>query len=157
MQLEEGIVKIVENLASKDPSVYIDSVFTVATTFITWVLGFVFCPYILVERDNLISLFNRICLLFIKQYKSNFIHHYARKCHTIFALQPFDGLLLGPAILGESVGISPFWIIFAITVFGGLFGFIGMFLGVPWICIIRMFFNDFLTYRKNKKVVSWGF
>ena len=41
-------------------------------------------------------------------------------------------------------------IICSITVFGSLFGFIGMFLGVPLICVIRMFFNDFLQYRKNK-------
>ncbi len=68
----------------------------------------------------------------------------------IFALQQFDGLILGPRILGDSVGISPFWIICSITVFGSLFGFIGMFLGVPLICVIRMFFNDFLQYRKNK-------
>ena len=70
----------------------------------------------------------------------------------IFALQQFDGLILGPRILGDSVGISPFWIICSITVFGSLFGFIGMFLGVPLICIIRMFFNDFLKYRKNRMV-----
>ena len=68
----------------------------------------------------------------------------------IFALQQFDGLILGPRILGDSVGISPFWIICSITVFGSLFGFIGMFLGVPLICVIRMFFNDFLKYRKNR-------
>lgn len=70
----------------------------------------------------------------------------------IFVLQQFDGLILGPAILGDTVGISPFWIICSITVFGSLFGFIGMFLGVPLICVIRMFFNDFINYQNNKKV-----
>ena len=69
----------------------------------------------------------------------------------IFALQQFDGLFLGPRILGDTVGISPFWIICSITVFGSLFGFLGMFLGVPLICVIRMFFNDFINYRKNRK------
>ena len=64
--------------------------------------------------------------------------------------EEFQDLILGPRILGDSVGISPFWIICSITVFGSLFGFIGMFLGVPLICVIRMFFNDFLQYRKNK-------
>lgn len=72
----------------------------------------------------------------------------------IFALQQFDGLILGPRILGDSVGISPFWIICSITIFGSLFGFIGMFLGVPLICVIRMFFNDFLEYRKNRIIKS---
>lgn len=68
----------------------------------------------------------------------------------IFALQQFDGLILGPRILGDSVGISPFWIICSITIFGSLFGFVGMFLGVPLICVMRMFFNDFIKYRKNR-------
>lgn len=67
----------------------------------------------------------------------------------IFALQQFDGLILGPRILGDTVGISPFWIICSITVFGSLFGFVGMFLGVPLICVIRMFFNDFIDYRRR--------
>lgn len=70
----------------------------------------------------------------------------------IFALQQFDGLILGPRILGDSVGISPFWIICSITIFGSLFGFLGMFLGVPLICVIRMFFIDFIEYRKNRVV-----
>ena len=68
----------------------------------------------------------------------------------IFALQQFDGLILGPAILGDSVGIGPFWIIFAITLFGGLFGFIGMFIGVPLIAVIRMFILEGIAF-KNKK------
>lgn len=72
----------------------------------------------------------------------------------IFALQQFDGLILGPRILGDSVGISPFWIICSITIFGNLFGFIGMFLGVPLICVIRLFFNDFVSYQKNKMKAS---
>ncbi|WRK51813.1 AI-2E family transporter [Coprobacillaceae bacterium CR2/5/TPMF4] len=72
----------------------------------------------------------------------------------IFVLQQFDGLLLGPYILGDTVGISPFWIITSITVFGSLFGFFGMFLGVPMICVIRMFFDDFVAYRKRKKLLN---
>lgn len=69
----------------------------------------------------------------------------------IFALQQFDGLILGPAILGDSVGISPFWIIFAITLFGGLFGFLGMFLGVPLIAVIRVILLETIEYRRNRK------
>lgn len=67
----------------------------------------------------------------------------------IFALQQFDGLLLGPKILGDTVGISPFWIILSITIFGNFFGFIGMFLGVPIICIIRVLFNDYVKYKEK--------
>lgn len=49
----------------------------------------------------------------------------------IFVLQQFDGNILGPKILGDSTGLSGFWVIFAITIFGGLFGVLGMVVGVP--------------------------
>ena len=49
----------------------------------------------------------------------------------ILVLQQVDGNIIGPAILGESTGLSPFWVIFAIMLGGGLFGFFGMILGVP--------------------------
>lgn len=49
----------------------------------------------------------------------------------ILVLQQFDGNILGPKILGQSTGISCFWVIFAILVGSGLFGFLGMLLGVP--------------------------
>ncbi len=67
----------------------------------------------------------------------------------ILALQQFDGNLLGPWILGDSVGVSPFWIIFAIVVFGGLFGFWGMLLGVPLVATIQMFSRDLLGDKKE--------
>ncbi|MEN1761670.1 AI-2E family transporter [Anoxynatronum sibiricum] len=57
----------------------------------------------------------------------------------ILALQQFDGLYLGPKILGNSVGIPPFWVIFSIVVGGKLFGVMGMFLGVPVFGVIRLF------------------
>lgn len=49
----------------------------------------------------------------------------------ILVLQQFDGNILGPKILGNSVGINGFWIMFSIIVGAGLFGFVGMLLGVP--------------------------
>ena len=49
----------------------------------------------------------------------------------IVILQQIDGNIIGPKILGESVGLSPLWILFSILVFGGFFGFKGMLLGVP--------------------------
>lgn len=54
----------------------------------------------------------------------------------VFLLQQFDGLYLGPKILGESTGIRPVWIIFSITVGGWFFGPVGMFLGVPTTAVI---------------------
>ncbi|WP_051569188.1 AI-2E family transporter [Alkaliphilus transvaalensis] len=69
----------------------------------------------------------------------------------ILALQQFDGLILGPKILGDSVGVSPFWIIFSIVVGGKLFGVIGMFLGVPVIGIIRLVVNRFIDQQLERK------
>lgn len=68
---------------------------------------------------------------------------------AILVIQQFDGLILGPKILGDTVGVSPFWVICSITVFGGLWGFVGMFLAVPLISIIQMLFRDLIAY-KNK-------
>ena len=57
-------------------------------------------------------------------------------------LQQIDGNIIGPRILGENVGISGFWILVSITVGGGLFGFVGMLLGVPVFAVIYMLVSD---------------
>lgn len=49
----------------------------------------------------------------------------------ILILQQLDGNVIGPFILGDYVGVSAFWIMLAIVIGGGLFGFAGMLLGVP--------------------------
>ena len=54
----------------------------------------------------------------------------------IFILQQFDGNVLGPKILGSSVGINGFWVMFSIILGAGLFGFVGMLLGVPVFVVI---------------------
>jgi predicted PurR-regulated permease PerM len=55
----------------------------------------------------------------------------------IFLLQQLDAYVIGPKILGKSLGLSPFWIVIAILIGGGLFGIIGMLIGVPIMAIIR--------------------
>jgi len=64
----------------------------------------------------------------------------------ILALQQFDGNILGPKILGDSTGLASFWVLFSILLFGGLFGFAGMVLGVP---VFAMFYSIMrrLVYR----------
>lgn len=57
----------------------------------------------------------------------------------VLALQQFDGNILGPKILGNSTGLSSFWVMFAILVFGGLFGFLGMIVGVPIFAVLYSF------------------
>lgn len=62
------------------------------------------------------------------------------KCITfiifILILQQVDGNFIGPKILGQSTGLSGFWVIFSITIFGGLFGFLGMIIGVPFFAVV---------------------
>lgn len=72
----------------------------------------------------------------------------------VFALQQFDGLILGPKILGESVGLRPLWIIIAITVGGSIAGVLGMFLGVPIVAVFRYLILKLLDYRLSKRNLS---
>lgn len=69
----------------------------------------------------------------------------------IFLLQQFDGWYLGPKILGEQVGVSPFWIILAIILGGGTFGVLGMFLGVPFIAIVKVTLQRYIDKRLAEK------
>ena len=69
----------------------------------------------------------------------------------ILLLQQFDGNILGPRILGDSVGLSSFWILIAITLFSGLFNFAGMILGVPIFAVLYMLFSDLVKHRLEKK------
>ena len=72
----------------------------------------------------------------------------------ILVLQQFDGLFLGPKILGESTGLRPLWVIFAITVGGSLCGVLGMFLGVPVVAVIGYILNIIVDHFLKKKDVT---
>jgi predicted PurR-regulated permease PerM len=65
----------------------------------------------------------------------------------ILAIQQFDGLYLGPKILGDSTGLRPIWIIFAISVGGAAGGVLGMFLGVPFVAVIARLLDDWVEKR----------
>lgn len=69
----------------------------------------------------------------------------------ILVLQQFDGLYLGPKIMGDTIGLKPLWIIIAITLGGSLAGVLGMFLSVPVIAIIGYLLNLFIDYRLKKR------
>ncbi len=69
----------------------------------------------------------------------------------IFGLQQFDGYFLGPKILGDSVGLSPFWIILGILVGGSLMGVLGMLLAVPIVAVLQMIFTRMVEKRLSKK------
>ena len=69
----------------------------------------------------------------------------------ILILQQVDGNIIGPAILGQSTGLSAFWVIFAITFFGGLWGPVGMLVGVPLFAIIYAWIRTAVTARLENK------
>lgn len=69
----------------------------------------------------------------------------------IFALQQFDGIILGPKILGDSTGLKPMGVIFAIIVGGATFGVLGMFLGVPVFAVIVTLFKTILNKKYDEK------
>lgn len=72
----------------------------------------------------------------------------------ILALQQFDGLFLGPRLLGNSTGVRPILILFAITFGGAYFGIVGMFLGVPVIAVCQYLLNLLLDSRLQKKNIQ---
>ncbi len=69
----------------------------------------------------------------------------------IICLQQFDGNILGPKILGDSTGISALMVVVSITIGGGFFGFMGMFLGVPTFAVLSYLLKCFIHYRLRKK------
>ena len=71
----------------------------------------------------------------------------------ILLLQQFDGNILGPKILGDSTGLSSFWVLFSILLFGGLFGFVGMIIAVPAFAVIYDLIARAVHFSlKNKKL-----
>ena len=59
----------------------------------------------------------------------------------VFVLQQVDGSIIGPKILGKTTRLASFWVMFAILVGGGLFGFLGMILGVPVFAVIYTYIS----------------
>ena len=75
----------------------------------------------------------------------------------IIVLQQVDGNVIGPKILGNTVGISGFWVLISITVAASIFGFAGMLLGVPVFAVIYLIISDIVNSalrRKNKTTIT---
>ena len=66
-------------------------------------------------------------------------------------LQQVDGNIIGPKILGGRMGISGFWVLFSITVFGSVFGFPGMLLGVPIFTVVYALCSEAINNSLKKK------
>ena len=69
----------------------------------------------------------------------------------IIVLQQVDGNIIGPKILGDSTGLSAFWVMFSILIGGGLFGFLGMLLGVPVFAMIYYIIRRLVNHSIRKK------
>ena len=69
----------------------------------------------------------------------------------VIILQQVDGNVIGPKILGNSTGLSSFWVIFSITLFGGLFGIFGMVIGVPVFAVIFAFIKSLVESKLAAK------
>lgn len=119
-------------------------------------MPFVALISVIVGITNMIPYFGPIIgavpgflIIVISDYKKAIIY-----LIIILALQQFDGNILGPKILGESTGLKPLWIIFAITVGGWLWGPIGMFLGVPILAVISFLTNRWIDRRLEQKSID---
>ncbi|MBR5521507.1 MAG: AI-2E family transporter [Oscillospiraceae bacterium] len=69
----------------------------------------------------------------------------------VFALQQFDGNILGPKILGDSLGLPPIWILVGILVGNGLFGLVGMLIGVPTFALLYNLVSENISHNLNSK------
>ena len=69
----------------------------------------------------------------------------------IFVIQQIDGNIIGPKILGDSIGISAFWIVFSLLVAGKVLGLVGMIIGVPLFAIIYSVIKDIVESKLRKK------
>ncbi|MCR4600825.1 MAG: AI-2E family transporter [Clostridia bacterium] len=135
----------------------IDSLIIGAITFV--VLTLVKMPYatmisVIVGITNVIPFFGPfigavpsfVIILTVSPIKSLYFIIY------IIIIQTIDGNILGPKILGDSTGLPSIWVLFSILLFGGLFGFIGMVLGVPVMATIYFFVSRVV----NRKLESKG-
>lgn len=134
----------------------IDSAIIMALTFI--VLKLTNMPYtvlisVIIGITNIIPFFgpffgaipSAIIIMFVSPVKALWF------VVIIIIIQQLDGNVIGPKILGDSLGISAFWILFALLVAGKLFGVVGMIIGVPAFAVIYSIIKENIEARlKNK-------
>lgn len=69
----------------------------------------------------------------------------------IFIIQQLDGNVIGPKILGDSIGISSFWILFSLLIAGKFFGIVGMIIGVPLFAVIYTLVTEVVNVKLRDK------
>ena len=73
---------------------------------------------------------------------------------SILVIQQLDGNIIGPRILGNSTGVSSFWVLFSILFFGGILGPLGMIIGVPTFAVIYRLTAEWVNKRLKRKELS---
>ena len=69
----------------------------------------------------------------------------------VIIVQQLDGNVLDPLIVGDNIGLSSFWVLFAVLLFGDLFGFVGLVIGVPLFAVIYDIIRQVILYRLRRK------
>ena len=125
---------------------------------VTSILGTPFCVLIsvIIGVTNIIPFFgpflgaipSTILILFIDPLQALYFVIF------VIILQQVDGNIIGPKILGSSTGLSSFWVIFSITLFGGIWGVLGMIIGVPIFAILFAFMKSLIETRLSAKELS---
>ena len=92
-------------------------------------------PYVGSIAGGLIAFF---LILIVAPFKTLFL------LIAIVVSQLVDGFIVGPKIIGDKVGLNTFWVMVSMIVFGNLFGIMGMFLGIPIMSIIKLFYDDLI-------------
>jgi len=75
-------------------------------------------------------------------------------CLFVLVLQQIDGNIIGPAILGDSLGLPNLWIMFSIVIGGGFYGILGMFFGVPIFAVIYFYIKQAAQRRLDAKAIE---
>lgn len=122
---------------------------------VTSMLGTPFCVLIsvIIGVTNIIPFFgpflgaipSALLILFINPLQALYFVIF------VIILQQVDGNIIGPKILGSSTGLSSFWVIFSITLFGGIWGILGMIVGVPIFAVLFAFMKSLIETRLSAK------
>lgn len=119
------------------------------------VLGFPYAPIlgVIIGCTNIIPIFGAIMGVALCALLVVFVNPLQGVFFVIFGicLQQFESNLIYPRVVGTSVGLSGLWVLFAITVGGGLFGFMGMLLGLPVFSVIYSLLREEMNRRVQKK------
>jgi len=79
------------------------------------------------------------------------------KVGVVFVIvQTLDGTVIGPRIVGGSVGLHPVWVILALTVGGALFGFVGLLLAMPGAVLIKLLLREAMVRYRNSRLFREG-